>query len=133
MTLPKKVDIPEESITKENVQMTQKPRRTFTDEQKAEAVRIVGQSDKPVSQVAQKMGWTESALRKWVKQSQLDRSSDTEGALTSAERQELTMLKRCSPFPKDTAISLRPKPAGDAPGMRCRNWWSALIRRDLPH
>jgi hypothetical protein len=33
------VDIPEESITKENVQMTQKPRRTFTDEQKAEAVR----------------------------------------------------------------------------------------------
>jgi transposase len=50
------VDIPEESTTKENVQMTQKPRRTFTDEQKAEAVRIVGQSGKPVSQVAQEMG-----------------------------------------------------------------------------
>jgi transposase len=45
------VDIPEESITKENVQMTQKPRRIFTDEQKAEAVRIVNQSGKPVSQV----------------------------------------------------------------------------------
>ncbi len=44
--------------------MTQKPRRTFTDEQKAEAVRIVGQSCKPVSQVAQEMGLTESALRK---------------------------------------------------------------------
>jgi transposase len=88
------VDIPEESITKENVQMTQKPRRTFTDEQKAEAVRIVGQSGKPVSQVAQEMGLTESALRKWVKQAQVDRSGDTEGALTSAERQELTALRR---------------------------------------
>jgi len=74
--------------------MTQKPRRTFTDEQKAEAVRIVGQSGKPVSQVAQEMGLTESALRKWVKQAQINRSGDTEGALTSAERQELTTLRR---------------------------------------
>jgi transposase len=62
------VDIPKASITKENVQMSQKPRRTFTDEQKAEAVCIVGQSGKPVSQVAQAMGVTESALRKWLKQ-----------------------------------------------------------------
>jgi transposase len=55
------VDIPEEWITKENVQMTQKPRRIFTDEQRAEAVRIV-------IQVAKEMGLTESALRRWVKQ-----------------------------------------------------------------
>jgi len=54
------VDIPEELIPKENVQMSQKPRRTFTDEQKVEAVRIVGQSGKPVSQVAQEMGLTEN-------------------------------------------------------------------------
>jgi len=74
--------------------MSQKPRRTFTDEQKAEAVRIVGQSGKPVSQVAQEMGWTESALRKWVQQARIDHSSDPEGSLTSAERQELTTLRR---------------------------------------
>ncbi len=48
--------------------MIQKPRRLFTDEQKAEPVRIVNQSSQPVSQVAQEMGLTESALRKWVKQ-----------------------------------------------------------------
>jgi transposase-like protein len=77
------VDIPEESTPKENVQMTQKPRRTLTDEQKAEAVRIVGQSGKPVSQVAQEMGLTERALRQWVKQARMDRSGDTEGSLTS--------------------------------------------------
>ncbi|MBE9140133.1 transposase [Nodosilinea sp. LEGE 07088] len=60
--------------------MSQKPRRTFTDEQKAEAVRIVGQSGKPVSQVAQEMGLTESALRKWVKQAQIDCSGAPQGS-----------------------------------------------------
>jgi transposase len=88
------VDIPEEWITKENVQMTQKPRRIFTDEQKAEAVRIVNQSGKPVNQVAKEMGLTESALRKWVKQAQIDHQSDPQGQLTCAERKELNELRR---------------------------------------
>lgn len=79
---------------KENVQMTKKPRRLFTDEQKAEAVNIVKQSGKPVSQVAQEMGLTESALRKWVKQSQIDQKPRIEGELTSTEQQELAMLRR---------------------------------------
>ncbi len=88
------MDIPEESITEENVQMTQKPRRIFTDEQRAEAVRIVNQSGKPVSQVAKEMGLTESARSKWVKQAQVDHQSDPQGKLTSAERQELNELRR---------------------------------------
>jgi transposase len=88
------VDIPEEWITKENVQMTQKPRRIFTDEQRAEAVRIVHQSGKPVIQVAKEMGLTESALRRWVKQAQIDHESDPQGKLTSAERKELNELRR---------------------------------------
>ena len=74
--------------------MTQKPRRTFTDEQKAEAVRIVRQSGKPVSQVAKEMGLTESALCQWVKQAQIDVSGEGQGQLTSAERQELNTLRR---------------------------------------
>lgn len=74
--------------------MTQKPRRVFTDEQKAEAVRIVHQSGKPVSQVAKEMGLTESALRKWVKQSQVERQSNPQGQLTTAERKELAELRR---------------------------------------
>jgi transposase len=88
------VDIPEEWITEENVQMTQKPRRIFTDEQRAEAVRIVHQSGKPVIQVAREMGLTESALRRWVKQAQIDQESDPQGKLTSAERKELNELRR---------------------------------------
>jgi transposase-like protein len=87
------VDIPAESTTKENVQMSQKSRRTFTNEQKAEAVRIVQPSGNPVSQVARAMGLTESALRKWVKQAQIDVSGEGQGQLTSAERQELNPLR----------------------------------------
>ena len=74
--------------------MTKKPRRYFTDEQKAEAVNIVKKSGKPVSQVAREMGMTESALRKWVKQSQIDAQPRLEGELTSAEQQELVRLRR---------------------------------------
>lgn len=74
--------------------MTKKPRRLFTDEQKAEAVNIVKQSGKPISQVAQEMGLTESALRKWVKQSQTNQQPRIEGELTGTEQQELAMLRR---------------------------------------
>jgi transposase len=88
------VDIPEESITLENVQMTQKPRRIFTDGQKAEVVRIVNQSGKPVSQVAKEMGLIDSALRKWVKQAQVDCQTEPQGQLTSTERKELNELRR---------------------------------------
>ena len=74
--------------------MTKKPRRFFTSEQKAEAVNIVNQSGKPVSQVAKEMGLTESSLRKWVRQSRIDAQPRIEGELTSAAQQELVLLRR---------------------------------------
>ena len=74
--------------------MSPKPRRVFTDQQKAEAVRIVAQSSKSINQIAQEMGLTESALRNWVKQSQIDQTKAPNGALTTEERQELAKLRR---------------------------------------
>jgi len=74
--------------------MTQKPRRQFTTEQKAEAVHIVEQSGKPIAQIATEMGLTESALRNWVKQAQIDQAKAPNGALTTEERQELAKLRR---------------------------------------
>ena len=74
--------------------MTKKPRRQFTDEQKSEAVKIVEQSGKPISQVAREMGLTESALRKWVNQSKIDIQGGGQGELTSVERKELNALRR---------------------------------------
>jgi len=74
--------------------MTTKKRRIFTPEQKAEAVRIVQQSGKSVTQVAREMDLTDSALRLWVKQAQVDQNTNAQGPLTTAERQELVHLRR---------------------------------------
>ena len=74
--------------------MTPRKKRTFTAEQKAEAVRIVEQSGKSVTQVAREMGLATSALAKWVNQAKIDKEGSPEGALTSPERQELTQLRR---------------------------------------
>jgi transposase len=58
------------------------------------AVGIVKQTGKPISQIAKEMGLTESALRKWVKQAQVDQAAAPNGPLTTEERQELAKLRR---------------------------------------
>jgi transposase len=104
------VDILKESRTEENETVSNKPRRQFTQEQKAEAVQIVlhtptverSSTGKPISQVAKEMGLTESALRKWaspcltrtVKQAQTDQAKAPHGPLTTEEHQELAKLRR---------------------------------------
>ena len=87
--------------------MSQKPRRTFTDEQKAEAVRIVSQSGKPVSQVAKEMGLTESALHKWVKQAQIDASDEGQDQLTSTSLLDCPngLLKQRSRYCTDALVN----------------------------
>jgi transposase-like protein len=72
--------------------MSPKQRRIFTAGQKANAVRIVEQGGKPISQIAQELGVSESALRKWVNQAKIDQQGSPSGALTTAERQELIQL-----------------------------------------
>ena len=81
-------------VMQENVQMPQKTRCLLPDEQKGEAVNIVKPSGKPVSQVAKETTLTGSALRQWIKPSQIDQQPRIEGELTRAEQQELTMLRR---------------------------------------
>jgi transposase len=74
--------------------MSPKNRRLFTDEQKAEAVRIVEQSDQPISHIAKELGISDSALRKWVNQARIDEKGILQGSLTTSERQELLQLRR---------------------------------------
>jgi transposase len=69
--------------------MSPKQRRLFTDEQKAEAVKIVEPSDKPISHIAQELGISDSALHKWVNQARFDEKGIPQGALTTSERHEL--------------------------------------------
>ncbi|QHV01138.1 transposase [Synechocystis sp. CACIAM 05] len=78
------MDKSKESKIKENVQMSQKRRRTFTREQKSEAVKIVEDSGKPISQIAREIGLTKSALRRWVKREKIDTQGGGQGQLTSS-------------------------------------------------
>ncbi len=69
-------------------------RRSFTDEFKAEVVRKVLSSGKTAGQVARELDLTETAVRHWVKQAQVDAGNGPPGALTTAEKEELAALRK---------------------------------------
>jgi len=69
-------------------------RRTFTDEFKAEAVKLCKNGDRSVGQVARDLGLTETALRRWVQQADVDAGQGPPEALTTTEREELVRLRR---------------------------------------
>jgi transposase len=70
-----------------------RPRRSFTPEFKAEIVELCQRGDRTVGQVAKDFDLTETAVRAWVKQADLDAGTHTDG-LTSEERAELAALRR---------------------------------------
>lgn len=74
--------------------MEKRTRRKFTREFKEETVRLVRESGKPVGQVARDLDLTESSLRNWVKQAEIDAGRGPSGALTTEEREELRRLRR---------------------------------------
>lgn len=73
--------------------MTKKKRRSFTPEQKADAVRLVRETGS-VSKVVEDLDLTESSLRNWMKQAEIDEGRGPAGALTTEEREELQRLRR---------------------------------------
>ena len=70
-----------------------RPRRSFTDDFKAEAVRLVLDEGKTVNRVAKDLDLTASALRVWVERARADRTHGKTG-LTSEERAELARLRK---------------------------------------
>jgi transposase len=74
--------------------MARRARRKFSPEFKAETVKLVRESGKTVGEVAQELDLTETALRHWVAQAEIDQGKGPEGALTTAEKEELTKLRR---------------------------------------
>ncbi|WP_162908322.1 transposase [Allorhizocola rhizosphaerae] len=56
-------------------------------------VEVCRRGDRSVGQVAKDFDLTETAVRDWVRQADLDTGVRTDG-LTSAEREELTRLRR---------------------------------------
>jgi transposase-like protein len=79
---------------REECPMAKRKRRAFTPEFKGEAVRLCRVGDRSIRQVATDLDLTETALREWVKRADVDAGQGPPGALTTAEREELTRLRR---------------------------------------
>jgi transposase len=73
--------------------MARRKRRKYTAEQKADAVRLVREVGN-LAKVARDLELTETSLRSWVKQADIDEGHGPDGALTTEERDELRRLRR---------------------------------------
>lgn len=71
-----------------------RPRRKFTREFKAEVVKLCRSGGESIGEVCKRLDLTETAVRRWVEQAQVDEVGGTSDALTSAEREELQQLRR---------------------------------------
>ena len=74
--------------------MTTKTRRRYTEEFKAEAVRLARDSAQPVAQVARNLGIADHVLYRWrTEQQQAENQGHTRQAMR-AEQEELARLRR---------------------------------------
>jgi transposase len=71
-----------------------RPRRSFSDEFRAGAVRLVLEEGKSVTQVAKDLDLTPSALGHWVEQGRADQGKSKRGTLTTEEKEELGRLRK---------------------------------------
>src|SRR3954466_5574266 len=76
----------------ETMGRSKRPRRSFTDEFKAEVVELVRQPGNTAAGVARDLDLTETAVRAWVNQADVD--DGNRDGLTTAEREELSLLRR---------------------------------------
>jgi transposase len=72
---------------------TRRARRRFTDEFKAQTVRLIVDEGKAVGAVARELDLVPSAVGLWVKHAQAERTQGKSG-LMKAEREELTRLRK---------------------------------------
>ena len=71
---------------------SRRARRSFTSEFKAEIVELCHRGDRSVREISRDFDLTETAVREWVKQADIDGGSRP--GLTSTERDELARLRR---------------------------------------
>jgi transposase len=71
--------------------MTARRRRTFTPECKARTGELVRTSSKSVAEVCRDLDLTETAVRRWIAQTDID--AGRRDGLTTAEREALSQLR----------------------------------------
>ena len=67
-------------------------RRAFTDSFKAEVVELCRKGERSVAEVARELDLTETAVRRWVHQAEID--AGQRPGLTSSEHEELVRLRK---------------------------------------
>jgi transposase len=67
-------------------------RRGFTDSFKAEVVELCRKGDRTIPEVARDLDLTESSVRRWVEQAEID--AGRRPGLTSSEHEELVRLRK---------------------------------------
>jgi len=67
-------------------------RRSFTPQYKAEVVGLCRAGGQTIAAVARDLDLTETAVRRWVAQAEID--AGRRGGLTTAEREELSRLRK---------------------------------------
>lgn len=71
---------------------SKRPRRSFTKQFQDDAVDLVRSSGATVAKVAKDLDLTESCLRRWVRQAEVD--DGLKDGLTTQEREEIGKLRR---------------------------------------
>jgi len=66
----------------------------YSKEFKAEAVRLFKAGNKPVTRLAKELGVAAGSIRQWARQIEVDAGPGGSGALTTAEREELSALRK---------------------------------------
>src|SRR5690348_2095950 len=78
--------------TMDDPKRKKRARRSFTDEFKASAVRLVLEEGKSIPEVARDLDLTESSFRGWVERARADLGKG-KSALTTDEREELKQVR----------------------------------------
>jgi len=78
-------------MSKQNGKRT---RRVHTRKFKADTVALVRKGGRSVPQVSEELGVAESLVYGWCRQAEVDRGNGPPGVLTTAEKEELSHLRR---------------------------------------
>lgn len=70
------------------VQLGKKKRNRYTPEFKAEAVRLMKSSGKPLAELAKNFGLSEQSLYRWSRQDAVNEKADPRDPLRAGEREE---------------------------------------------
>ena len=76
----------------ENMGNGKRPRRSFSDEYKAEVIELCRTSGKSIAQVCRDLGLGETAVRRWIAQAEID--AGRRPGLTTEEHAELVALRK---------------------------------------